>query len=130
MHGPMNVKKKLVEYSASHPCRFTPGRVGGSHNLCGRFGEEVNCLPPAGIRTVSAWSSSPARGAVAVPSALSRPRYCNYSCSLAVCCRLRLICAGTRTETRFRLSAKRTSPFISAGGVSSVYCQPRCAHQR
>ena len=30
--------------------------------------------------------------------------------------RLRLKCDGTRTETRFRLSAKRTSPFKSAGG--------------
>ena len=40
-------------------------------------------------------------------------------------------CAGTRAETRFRLSAKRTSPFKSAGRVSSVDCwQPRCAHQR
>jgi hypothetical protein len=29
-------------------------------------------------------------------------------------CRLRLICDGTRAETRFRLSAKRTSPFKSA----------------
>jgi len=37
---------------------------------------------------------------------------------------------GTRAETRFGLSAKRTSPFKSAGGVSSVdYWQPRCAHQ-
>jgi hypothetical protein len=38
---------------------------------------------------------------------------------------------GTRAETRFRLSAKRTSPFKSAGGVSSAadYWQPRCAHQ-
>ena len=45
--------------------------------------------------------------------------------------RLRLKCDGTRAETRFRLSAKRTSPFKSAGGVSSVdYWQPRCAHQR
>ena len=36
--------------------------------------------------------------------------------------RLRLKCDGTRAETRFRLSAKRTSPFKSAGGggVSSV----------
>ena len=42
-----------------------------------------------------------------------------------------LKCDGTRAETRFRLSAKRTSPFKSAGGVSSVdYWQPRCAHQR
>ena len=29
--------------------------------------------------------------------------------------RLRLKCDGTRTETRFRLSAKQTSPFKSAG---------------
>jgi hypothetical protein len=29
--------------------------------------------------------------------------------------RLRLKCDGTRTETRFRLSAKRTSPFKSVG---------------
>ena len=33
---------------------------------------------------------------------------------------LHLKCDGTRAETRFRLSAKRTSPFKSAGGVSSV----------
>ena len=40
-------------------------------------------------------------------------------------------CDGTRAETRFRLSVKRTSPFKSARGVSSVdYWQPRCAHQR
>jgi hypothetical protein len=44
---------------------------------------------------------------------------------------LRLKCDGTRAETRFRLSAKSTSPFKSAGGVSSVdYWQPRCAHHR
>jgi hypothetical protein len=30
-------------------------------------------------------------------------------------CRLRLKCDGTRAETRFRLSAKWTSPFKSAG---------------
>ena len=46
-----------------------------------------------------------------------------------------LKCGGTRAETRFRLSAKRTSPFKSVGGlggsVSSVdYWQPRCEHQR
>jgi len=41
-----------------------------------------------------------------------------------------LKCDGTRIETRFRLSAKRASPFQSVGGVSSVdYSQPRCAHQ-
>jgi hypothetical protein len=31
------------------------------------------------------------------------------------CCRLRLKCDGTRAETIFRLSAKRTSPFKLAG---------------
>jgi hypothetical protein len=30
-------------------------------------------------------------------------------------CRLRLKCDGTRAETRFRLSKKRTSPFKSTG---------------
>jgi hypothetical protein len=35
--------------------------------------------------------------------------------SLLLYCRLRLKCDGTRAETRFRLSAKRTSPFKSAG---------------
>ena len=33
--------------------------------------------------------------------------------------RLRLKCDGTRAETRFHLSAKRTSPFKSAGGGGS-----------
>jgi len=33
--------------------------------------------------------------------------------------KLLLKCGGTRAETRFRLSAKRTSPFKSAGFVSS-----------
>ena len=32
----------------------------------------------------------------------------------AICSRLRLKCDGTDAETRFRLSAKRTSPFKSA----------------
>jgi len=30
-------------------------------------------------------------------------------------CRLRLKCDGTRADTKYRLSAKRTSPFKSAG---------------
>jgi hypothetical protein len=42
---------------------------------------------------------------------------------------LRLKCDGTRAETRFRLLTKRTSPFKSAGGVSSIdYWQASCAH--
>ena len=42
-------------------------------------------------------------------------------CSLG--CRLRLKCDGIRAETRFRLSAKRTSPFKSTGtSVQSTTC--------
>ena len=41
-------------------------------------------------------------------------------------CRGKLKCDGTRTETRFRLSAKRGSPLNQRG--TSV--QSRCAHQR
>jgi len=37
-----------------------------------------------------------------------------------ICVRLRLKCDGTRAGSRFRPSAKRTSPFKSARGVSSV----------
>ena len=44
--------------------------------------------------------------------------------------RLRLKCEGTRAETRVRLSAKRTSPFKSAGASVVDYWQPRCAHRR
>ena len=42
---------------------------------------------------------------------------CTYCCRLSIleCSRLRLKCDGTRAETRFRLSTKRTSPFKSAG---------------
>ena len=41
-----------------------------------------------------------------------------YASIDAAGCRLRLKCDGTRAETRFRLSAKRTSPFKLA--VASV----------
>jgi hypothetical protein len=42
--------------------------------------------------------------------------------------RLRLICDGTGAETRFRLSAKRTSPFKSAGAsVSRLLAAKLCA---
>ena len=51
---------------------------------------------------------------------------CLYTCIKV--CRRCFKCDGTRAETRFRLSAKRTSPFTSTGGVSSVdYLQLRCA---
>ena len=36
-------------------------------------------------------------------------------------CRLRLKCDGTRAETRFRLSAKRSNPFKSTTGSRAVH---------
>ena len=44
--------------------------------------------------------------------------------------RLLLKCDGTHPETRFRLSAKRTSPFKWAGFSLVDYWQPRFALQR
>jgi len=46
----------------------------------------------------------------------------------ACCCfgRMRLKCDGTRTETRFRLSAKRTSTFKSAGASVQSTTGSRC----
>jgi hypothetical protein len=44
------------------------------------------------------------------------PRYCRLRHYYSLLhCRLRLKCDGTRAETIFRLSAKQTSPFKSAG---------------
>jgi len=40
---------------------------------------------------------------------------CTCATPVSVMCRLRLKCDGTCAETRFRLSAKRMSPFKSAG---------------
>jgi hypothetical protein len=57
-------------------------------------------------------------------SPLSKPQYSNADG------RGQLKCDDTSAETKLRLSAKRTSPFKSVGGVSSVdYRQPMCAHQ-
>jgi len=58
-------------------------------------------------------------------------KICNKCGKISLKCRAHLIRDGTRTETKFGLSAKQTSPFKLVGGVSSVdYWQPRCAHQR
>ena len=41
---------------------------------------------------------------------------CAVGCTRRCTCNGQLKCDGTRAETRIRLSAKRTSPFKSAGG--------------
>jgi hypothetical protein len=72
---------------------------------------------------------------VAVSQVHSRPAQHDRSLySFGVCRtvhrRLRSKCDGTRTETRFRLLAKRTSTFKSAGGgVIIHFWQASCAHQ-
>ena len=43
-------------------------------------------------------------------------------------CRLHLKCDGTRAETRFRLSTKRTSPFKSAGASVQSTTGRRAVH--
>jgi hypothetical protein len=42
--------------------------------------------------------------------------------------RLRLKCDGTRAETRFRLSTKRTSPFFTAGASVQSTTGRRAVH--
>jgi len=66
-----------------------------------------------------------------------RPYRQYHRCTLTVFLKAETIdrgqlkCDGARAQTRFRLSAKRTSPFKPAWDVSSVdYWQPRCPHQR
>jgi len=51
------------------------------------------------------------------PIFLTMCRCGSVYCLFPLACRLRLKCDGTRAETRFRLSAKRTSPFKSAGAL-------------
>ena len=63
------------------------------------------------------------------PPRLTKFVLCVFRLSYSV--RARLKRDSTCAEIRFGLSAKRTSPFKLAGGVSSVDCwQPRCAHKR
>jgi hypothetical protein len=50
-----------------------------------------------------------------LPAAATVWSFTVLGCHVASIGRLRLKCDGTRAETRFRLSAKRTSPFKSAG---------------
>jgi hypothetical protein len=96
-----------------------------SHELCFRaFSKDTGCAGsvfPDSIKPLL-------RGSLKFYFNNSEPRRKNFLLPLR---RPRLKCDGARAETRFRLSAKRTSPFQSAGGVSSVDCwQPRCAHRR
>jgi len=62
--------------------------------------------------------------------AVLRLRQMNKMKELLHCCIARTERDDTHSDTRFRLDQKRTSPFKSVGGVSSVDCwQLRCAHQ-
>jgi hypothetical protein len=67
------------------------------------------------------------------PLCMRRPEYLerpDNQTPFQRCARGQLKCDGKREETTFLRSEKRTSPFKSAGDVSSVdYWQPRCAHR-
>ena len=85
---------------------FSEQGAGWAESRCARLWEDANLFPPVENRpTYSRYLS--------VTVLPIKYEVVNLS-------RLRLKCDGTRAETRFRLSAKRTSPFKSAGGVSSV----------
>ena len=67
------------------------------------------CLPLSVLRARFFWSSTEN---IAICEIFKQE--CHTSTTATVS-RLHLKCDGTRAETRFRLSAKRTSPFKSAG---------------
>jgi hypothetical protein len=75
------------------------------------------------------WSFHPSSGAQ--DCTYSNRYMWNSCCYLLISAgRGQLKCDGTGSETRFRLSAKRTNPFQSAEGISSVrYWQPRSGHK-
>jgi hypothetical protein len=61
-------------------------------------------------------------------TSVSSSRSAKNAFKLYLPCRLRLKCDGTRAETRFRLSAKRTSPFKSAGASVQATTGSRGVH--
>ena len=83
-----------------------------------RTDKKHKCFRQSQKKTVSLFSSflSTSHNAVYMDvktTACDNVRACSDSIDISG--RLRLKCDGTRAETRFRLSAKRTSPFKSAG---------------
>jgi len=105
-------------YTQSNSGRFTLNKRLYRPRRAGHFGDEKEFLvPPVNRIPVPAINDS------LRPSVMQDRRYYTRTGQLK--------CDGTCAETRFRRSAKRTSPFKSAVHVSSVdYWQSRCAHQR
>ena len=88
--------------------------------------------------TFCMYSTEHALSTYRTDSVVAKPYFAEPGCTIhvdmhftiTVLVRGQLKCDDTQTETKFHLSTKRTSPFKSAGGVSSVdYWQQRCAHQ-
>ena len=117
------------EWSASLPGRRTPGeRSSGTHWirrwLDPRAGLDVSLKKKLSSRCRGSelrFLGYPASSVVTTPTTLSRL----WSLSRT---RLSLKCDGTRAETRFRLSAKRTSPFKSAGASVQSTTGRRAVH--
>jgi hypothetical protein len=76
---------------------------------------------PENCATCFGWYLYPSSGAHTTVSTASG--ICH-----TVTARLRLKCDGTRAETRFRLTAKRTSPFKSAGASGQSTTGKRTVH--
>jgi len=89
--------------AASYTLRLLCRRYKLERSLCApeNWSQEISLLFMLGIE--ERFLDCPACSLVTIPTVLHR-----------LCCRGQLKCDGTRTETKFRLSAKRTSPFKSA----------------
>jgi len=90
--------------AASYTLRLLCRRYKLETSLCApeNRSQEISLLFMLGIE--ERFLDCPACSLVTIPTMLHR-----------LCCRGQLKCDGTRTETRFRLSAKQTSPFKSVG---------------
>jgi len=68
-----------------------------------------------GICSISVLLSRPFYSVIGVMLIIIYSQTCDNASRQSLSCRGQLKCDGTRAETRFRLSAKRTSPFKSEG---------------
>ena len=82
----LNHVNRWGEYSASHPCRCSPGEGGWIPQPMWTFWRTDKFFPLAGIRTVPAWSSSSWRSCCNECIYPGRDIVSKYCCSSAVCC--------------------------------------------
>jgi hypothetical protein len=103
------MSKKRGEYWASHPCRFSPGEGAWIPQPIWTFWRRINFFLQLAFEPCL--SCRPARGAVAVPSVLSRPWYCK-KILLFTCCLL-YSCYGPGHCSTFGTDDKRRTNFMT-----------------